>query len=326
MRVVAVLALPGVVGFDLMVPCQVFGSASDRVRRYAVRVCAAPGAGTTTRRYGELSFDAPFGLEGLDDADLIVVPGYDLRLRIPPEALDALTKAAARGVTIASICTGAFALAATGLLDGLRVTTHWQYAAHLQRLHPHVDVDPDALYVDNGRLLTSAGVAAGLDLCLYLVGRDHGASAAAETARSVVMPLHRDGGQAQFVAYTPPAADTAVAPLLDRLRKRLAEPLTLADMAAAGGLSVRSLQRRFADQLGTSPLQWLLRVRIDRARQLLETTDLPIDRVAGEVGFGSSVTLRHHFGRVTGVSPSAYRAAFHARSPSQWADAAVRTG
>jgi len=322
MRVVAVLAVPGVVGFDLMVPCQVFGAASDRVRRYAVRVCGAPGAGSTTRRYGALEFTAPFGLDGLDDADLIVVPGYDLRLTVPEAALDALRRAHERGATIASICTGAFVLAAAGLLDGLRVTTHWQYAGYLKRLHPAVDVDPDALYVDNGRLLTSAGVAAGLDLCLYLVGRDHGAAAAAETARSVVMPLHREGGQAQFVSYTPPDADTAVAPLLDRLRGRLAEPLTLAEMAAAGGLSVRSLQRRFADQLGTSPLQWLLRARIDRARQLLETTDLPVDRVAAEVGFGSPVTLRHHFGRVTGVSPSAYRAAFKA----QWADAAVRAG
>ncbi|GIJ49961.1 AraC family transcriptional regulator [Virgisporangium aliadipatigenens] len=312
MRVVAVLALPGVVGFDLMVPCVVFGAASDRVRRYEVRVCAAPGAGSTTRRYGGLTFRAPFGLDGLDDADLVVVPGYDLRIPEPPAALDALRRTARRA-TVASICTGAFALAAAGLLDGLRATTHWQYAALLKERHPRVEVAADALYLDNGSLLTSAGVAAGLDLCLYLVGRDHGAAVAAETARTVVMPLHRDGGQAQYVAYTPPADATAIAPLLDRLRARLGEPLTLASMAAAGGMSVRSLQRRFADQVGSSPLQWLLRARIDRARQLLETTDLPIDRVAAEVGFGSPVTLRHHFGRVVGVAPTAYRATFQGK-------------
>jgi len=250
----------------------------------------------------------------LGPRDLVIVPGYaDVHTDPPSTVLDALHAAAASGARIASICTGAFALAATGLLDGLRVTTHWRYARLLAHRFPALDVDPAALYIDNGQFLTAAGVAAGLDLCLHLLRRDHGAALAADTARLIVMPLQRDGGQAQFVSHPPPDDGTTLQPLLAWIEQRLHEPLTLPMIGRQAGTSVRSLHRRFRSQLGTSPLQWLLRARIQRARHLLETTDLSVERVASEAGFGSAVTMRHHFGRLVGTAPQGYRSAFRPR-------------
>ncbi|WP_280181344.1 GlxA family transcriptional regulator, partial [Nocardia farcinica] len=217
------------------------------------------------------------------------------------------------GTRIASICTGTFPLAATGLLDGLRATTHWAAAEALARAHPAVTVDPDVLYVDNdGRVLTSAGAAAGLDLCLHLVRRDYGSAVAADAARLAVMPLEREGGQAQFiVAPLPPApSGSALEPLLIWLQDNLSRPLTLGEIAAHAGTSTRTLLRQFRDQTGTTPLRWLHRARIHRAQHLLETTDHTVERIATQVGFGSPTTFRERFTRVTGVTPHAYRRSF----------------
>ncbi|NEA23205.1 GlxA family transcriptional regulator [Actinomadura bangladeshensis] len=316
-HVVAVLALDGVVAFDLAVPGQVFGvtSTPDGVPLYETRVCTPPGGVQTSAMLGRMRVDTPFGLDALAAAGTIVVPGHeDVRSDPPAEVLDALREAASRGARIASICVGAFVLAAAGLLDGRRATTHWRYASALARRFPDVEVDPSVLYVDGGQVLTSAGVAAGIDLCLHLVRRDHGSAAAAHTARRIVMPPQRDGGQAQFIRHEdPPDGDAALQPTLAWLEANLHRPLTLDDIARHASVSVRTLTRRFREQAGTTPQQWLARARVHRAQQLLESTDLPVERVAAEAGFGSPVTLRAHFARRVGASPLAYRSAFRAR-------------
>jgi transcriptional regulator GlxA family with amidase domain len=307
---VAVLALPGVIAFDLATPIEVFGRTRlpDGRSAYQVRICAAEpeiDAGAFTLR-------APWGLDALAEADTIILPGTaDPTAPIPPEVLDALCSAAARGTRIASICAGAFILAATGLLDGHRATTHWLATAPLAARHPGIAVDPDVLYVDNGQFLTSAGAAAGLDLCLHLIRRDHGAAVAADAARLSVMPLERAGGQAQFIVHEPPTPDGAtLEPLLRWMQDNAERELTLDDLAARAGLSTRTLNRRFREQTGTTPLQWLHRVRVHHAQYLLETTTHPVDRIAGQVGFGSPTAFRDRFKRLTGTSPQAYRRAF----------------
>ena len=206
-------------------------------------------------------------------------------------------------------------LAATGLLDGQRATTHWRWAGELARRHPAVTVDPNVLFVDNGQLLTSAGIAAGLDLCLHMVRRDHGAAVAVETARDLVMPLQRDGGQAQFIVNADPVDAGSLQRTLEWMERNLDQPMTLDDIAGRARMSIRTLNRQFRLQTGTTPHQWLRRTRIRRAQELLETTELPIDRIAEHSGFGSPVTFRVHFTRQTGISPRAYRNAFQARSP-----------
>ncbi|WP_240810032.1 GlxA family transcriptional regulator [Actinomadura sp. WMMA1423] len=317
MHVVAVLALDGVVAFDLAVPGQVFGvtTTSEDVPLYETRVCAPPGGVETSAVLGRIRVEAPFGLDALAAADTIVVPGHDdVRSEPPAAVLDALRDAATRGARIASICVGAFVLAAAGLLDGRRATTHWRFADELARRFPGVDLDPSVLYVDGGQVLTSAGVAAGIDLCLHMVRRDHGSATAARTARRIIMPPQRDGGQAQFIRHDdPPDARAALQPLLAWLEANLHRPLTLDDIARHASVSVRTLTRRFRDQTGTTPQQWLSRARVHRAQQLLESTDLPVERVAAEAGFGSPVTLRAHFSRRVGASPLAYRSAFRGR-------------
>ncbi|MFC6886668.1 MULTISPECIES: GlxA family transcriptional regulator [Actinomadura] len=316
-HVVAVLAMDGVVPFDLSVPCQVFGSAPgpDGAPLYETRVCAQTPGVVTSAAFGRMRLETPWGLDTLARADTVVVPGHDDFLAEPPPAvLDALRAAAERGARLASICVGAFALAASGLLDGRRATTHWVHAAALAHRHPRVEVDPAVLFVDEGDLLTSAGIAAGIDLCLHLVRRDHGSETAARTARYVVMPLQRDGGQAQFIRHEDPRdTGTALQPTLAWLEANLHRPLTLDDIARQAATSVRTLTRRFRAQVGTTPLKWLARARVLRAQQLLESTDLPVERVAAEAGFGSPVTLRAHFARAVGASPQAYRSAFRAR-------------
>jgi transcriptional regulator GlxA family with amidase domain len=316
-HVVAVLALDGVVAFDMAVPCQVFGSTTTTgdLPLYETRVCTRPGGAATSAALGRMRLETPFGLDALSTADTIVVPGHEDAEADPPgEVLDALRAAADRGARIASICVGAFVLAAAGLLDGRRVTTHWHYARRLARRHPRVEVDPAVLYVDDGQVLTSAGVAAGIDLCLHVVRRDHGAAMAARTARRIVMAPQRDGGQAQFIRYEDPLdGEPALQRTLAWLEANLHCPLTLDDIARHAAISVRTLTRRFREQAGTTPLQWLARARVRRAQELLESTDLPVERVAAESGFGSPVTLRAHFARSIGASPQAYRNAFRAR-------------
>jgi transcriptional regulator GlxA family with amidase domain len=311
MHTVAVLALDQVIPFDLSTPIEVFTRTRlpDGRPGYRVRVCAEReeiDAGAFTLR-------PRWGLDALRDADTVVVPGVSDPTALPsPEVCDALRSAAADGTRIASICTGTFPLAATGLLDGLRVTTHWLAAGLLASRHPRLDVDPDVLYVDNGRILTSAGAAAGLDLCLHMIRRDYGSAVAADAARLSVMPLEREGGQAQFIAYdhTPTPQGSALESLLEWLRANLGRELTLADIAAQAGTSTRTLIRRFREQTGTTPLQWLHRARIRQAQHLLETTGHSVERIGSQVGFGSPTAFRDRFKRTTGVSPQAYRRTF----------------
>lgn len=310
MHTVAIVALEGVVPFDLSIPTEVFGRVRlpDGSAGYEVRVCGV----TPEVHAGAFRVKTHHGLGALARADTIVLPGTaDVSAPIPPRLINALRAAARRGTRIASICSGAFILAATGLLDGLRATTHWLAAEELARRHPAIQVDPNVLYVDNGQLLTSAGAAAGLDLCLHLVRLDHGSAVAADAARMSVMPLERDGGQSQFITHAPPSPEGAsLEPLLRWMEHHLHRPLTLQALARKAAMSERTLSRRFREQTGTTPLQWLLRARVRRAQHLLETTGQSVEAVAEAVGFGSPTTFREHFQRFVTTSPLAYRRAF----------------
>ncbi|MER5568501.1 helix-turn-helix domain-containing protein [Streptomyces goshikiensis] len=311
MHTVAVLALDGVIPFDLSTPIEVFSRTRLPGGRpaYRVRVCAP----TPEVDAGAFALRAPWPLEALAEADTIVLPGVaDLDAPLPPEVLDALRRAAGRGTRIASICVGAFVLAATGLLDGLRATTHWMAAPTLAARYPGIEVDADVLYIDNGQLLTSAGAAAGLDLCLHLIRRDHGSAVAADAARLSVMPLEREGGQAQFIVHEQPPTPhgSELEPLLSWMEENVHHELTLDEIAGRAGMSTRTLNRRFREQTGTSPLQWLHRARIRQAQYLLENTGHPVERIASQVGFGSPTAFRDRFRRVAGTSPNAYRRAF----------------
>jgi transcriptional regulator GlxA family with amidase domain len=305
-RVVALVATE-VVAFDLATPAQVFGREPDL---YAWAVCApVPGAVPT-----ENGFDivVSHGLEALAQADTVIVPGIsdDGTWPLPAVALDALRAAAERGARVASICTGAFVLAAAGLLDGRRATTHWRYASLLAREFPRVTVDPGVLYVDEGDVLTSAGVVAGVDLCLHMVRRDRGAEAANAIARRMVVAAHRDGGQAQYVERPLPVGGSGLAGTRAWMEERLAEPLTVDAMARHAGYSPRSFARRFRAETGTTPLQWLIMRRVAEAQRLLEGSDCAVEEVAARCGFGAAVALRQHFGRVVGTSPTSYRRTF----------------
>ncbi|WP_413809297.1 GlxA family transcriptional regulator [Streptomyces sp. OE57] len=311
MHTVVILALDQVIPFDLATPIEVFTRTRlpDGREPYRVRVCApAPAV-----HAGVFTLQAPYGLEALAEADTIVVPGRgDPLLPVPDEVIEALRDAAGRGTRIASICSGAFILAATGLLDGLRATTHWLGGALLAELHPKIQVDPDVLYVDNGQFLTSAGAAAGLDLCLHIIRRDHGSAVAADAARLSVMPLEREGGQAQFIVHDQPPVPrgSLFEPLLRWMEDNAGRDLTLNEIAAHVGMSTRTLNRRFREHTGTTPLQWLHRARIRQAQYLLEATTHPVERIASQVGFGSPTSFRDRFKRVVGTSPHSYRSAF----------------
>jgi transcriptional regulator GlxA family with amidase domain len=241
-----------------------------------------------------------------------VVPGVTrYEEPVPEQVLDLLRRAHARGARIASVCTGAFVLAAAGLLDGLRATTHWATAEDLARSYPLVRVDPSVLYVDNDNILTSAGMAAGLDMCLHIVRHDYGAAVAADAARSVVMPLERDGGQAQFIAHPDPiSAGTGLQSTLSWMQDNLDRPLALVDIARHARIGVRTLHRRFREQTGSTPMQWLIKQRLHQAQQYLETTSMSVEEVARRSGFGTAIVLRQHFARHLGASPLAYRRAF----------------
>ncbi|MGK3994333.1 GlxA family transcriptional regulator [Sorangium sp. So ce1024] len=314
MHRVAIVAFDAVVAFDLSIPTQVFGLVRLPNGRpaYEVRVCAAAKEVDA----GAFRLRVRHGLEEVRRADTVIVPGItDIDRPVPERLLRAVRGAAGAGARVASICSGAFVLAATGLLDGRRATTHWLGAGELARRFPRVEVDPSVLYVDGGQVLTSAGAAAGLDLCLHMVRRDHGAAVAAEAARLSVVPLERDGGQAQFIVHAPPTADgCSLRRVLDWMEENLHKEIALGDIARRAAMSVRSLNRHFKEQTGTTPLQWLLRARVRRAQLLLETTARSVERVASDVGFGSVAAFRQHFHRMAGTSPQAYRSAFRSRT------------
>ncbi len=306
-RVVA-LVCPVQSTFELGCAAEVFGT--DRVgvpQHYQFEVCTeTPGPVPTSAGY---AMSVPRGLSALASADTVIIPGWaPFGAPLSARVRRALLRAHARGARLVSICSGVFALARTGLLDGRTATTHWVRAAQLQQEFPRIRVEPDVLYVDHGDVATSAGAGAGIDLCLHLVRRDHGAGYAALIARHMVMPPHRDGGQLQY-APPPPPAD-ALDGLLDWAAARLATPLSVDELAAQLNISPRTLARRFADQLGTSPGAWLLSRRVTEARTLLEETDLPVEAIAARVGLTSAVNLRRRFHAQVGTTPGAYRRAF----------------
>jgi transcriptional regulator GlxA family with amidase domain len=308
---VVALALPTVEAFDLAIPAQVFAD-PGLPRRYDFTVCA-PAAGLVRSTAG-YSVHAEHGLEALAGADTVVVPGY-LPLEDPGERVCAALRAAAsRGARMVSVCTGAFALAAAGLLDHRQATTHWQYADQLAARYPAVKVDPDVLWVDEGTVLTSAGLAAGIDLCVELVRADHGSEAAVSVARRrLVVAPHRDGGQAQWLVRPLPAPGEGLAATCQWALEHLADPLTVADLARHAGWAPRTLARHFTEQTGLAPQRWLAAARIREARRLLEATDLPVEVIAARCGLGAAANLRVHLARDAGVTPTAYRAAYQGR-------------
>ena len=280
---------------------------------YEFAVCAAERG--PLRATGGIELRVRHSLRLLDGADTIVIPGWrDPAEAPPPPLLKQLRAAAARGARLCSICSGVFVLAAAGVLDGRRATTHWRYAAQLAASYPRIRVEPNALYVDEGRVLTSAGSAAGLDMLLHLVRSDFGAKIANQVAQRLVLPPHRDGGQAQFVPR-PLAADGRgrLARLMDFVRARPGEPHTVASLAARAAMSPRTLQREFTASTGLAPHRWLVAERIERAKELLETTRLSAQGIAARVGLGSAESLRHHFRRRVGTTPGQYRRRFSRR-------------
>ncbi|MET9894744.1 helix-turn-helix domain-containing protein [Streptomyces sp. NPDC006465] len=313
MDTVALAVTDGMLHFELALAYEVFGSAPDAVPGpwYDIAVC-----GSDAVRVGRFLLEPDHGLDHLARADTVIVPGWaDVDQDPPADLVDAVRAAHEAGARIASLCTGAFVLAAAGLLDGKRATTHWAHTQELAARHPQVQVDPDVLYVDNGSVLTSAGKAAAMDLCLHLVRLDHGSSVANTVARRLVVPPHRDGGQAQFVTTPVPARDNhPLAELFPWVIERLDHPLTVEDLARQARMSSRNLGRHFRSVTGTTPLQWLLTQRIRHAQELLETTDAGVDTIAAATGMGTATTLRRHFNRTVGVPPDAYRRTFRSRT------------
>lgn len=308
---VAVLVLEGAKPLDVGIPAQVFSNRPSMP--YEVRVCGA-ASGPVTGGDG-LSYYVAEGLEALEHADTIFIPGYrEPATTEPPIAVvEALQAAHERGARIAAISTGAFALAATGLLDGKRATTHWHYTKALAARHPLVLVDENVLFVDEGDVLTSAGAASGIDLCLHLVRRDHGVGLSNHVARRLVAAPYRSGGQAQYVPRSvPEPLGDLFASTREWVLEHVAERLTLEVLARNARVSARTLSRRFVDDTGNTPMQWVLRARVDLARELLESTDLGVEQIADRVGLGTGANLRLHFQRILGTSPTEYRHTFSA--------------
>jgi transcriptional regulator GlxA family with amidase domain len=308
---VTVVVFDGVAPFELGVACDVFGDDHGGPTLYTLSVCAAVPSVTTDAGF---SIQAPLGLEAMATARTIVVPPTELAEQVPRAVLVALREARSRGARLLSLCTGAFVLAAAGLLDGHAATTHWSECAELARRYPRVRVDPRVLYVDEGDLLTSAGSAASIDLCLHVVRRDFGAEVATRFARDLVVPPHRDGGQAQYIDAPMPTRDASdlFGGTINWMRTHLDEDLTVSDLAGRAAMSPRTFARRFAASTGTTPYQWIARERVRFAQRLLETTDLPIEAIARQSGLGSAANLRKQFSRALATSPHVYRRTFSA--------------
>lgn len=308
--VVTILA-PGANPFEFSVACEVFGLRRPELGPplYEHRLAAVT---RPIEINGGWHLDTPYGLEALEDAHTIVVPASPMERPVPDELLEALRAAYARGARLLSFCSGVFALAAAGVLDGRPAATHWMYTDELARRHPTIRVDPDVLYVDDGQVLTSAGTAAGIDLALHVVRMDHGAEVANHIARRMVVPPHREGGQAQFALAPVPRTvdDDPLSPVVTWMLDHLDEQLTVPQLARMAAMSPRTFARRFRETMGTTPLRWLHHQRVARTQELLEVTDLPIDVIAHRVGFGTATNLREHFRRVTSTTPAAYRQTF----------------
>ena len=327
MHRVAVVAFDGIHAFDLAMPLQVFSTAHSLQREpgelfgprlYDVRVCG-DGRDLTVTGVGGVEmyrYTPPYPLADAIDADTIIVIGVAGGADPPPDVLDLVRAAHDRGIRIASISSGgARVLAASGLLDGRRTATHWSRARLLAERYPQVRVDTDVLFIDHGDVLTSAGAASGIDLCLHMIHQDFGSAVSADVARHMVVPPQREGGQAPYIAHPVPADDHgSLEPTMRWLRERLGEPVTLAEIASYLGTSPRTVNRRFREQTGTTPLQWLLRQRVHRAQELLETTDLSIEAISHHCGFGTSIAMRQQFNKHIKTSPSTYRQNFRTRT------------
>ncbi|MEU5088245.1 helix-turn-helix domain-containing protein [Streptomyces sp. NPDC021356] len=311
---VAAVLLDGVHPFELGVVCEVFGidRSDDGLPVYDFAVVSAEGPSLGTH-VGGLSVATPYGLDRLDEADLIAVPaGNDFASRVyPPELLAALRRAVDRGSRVLSVCSGVFVLGAAGLLQGRRCAVHWHHAAELSRQYPHATVEPDVLYVDEDPVITSAGTAAGIDACLHIVRKEQGPEVANKIARRMVVPPHRDGGQAQYIERPLPKSrcDT-VGEVLVWMERHLGEEVTVEQLAARAHMSPRTFARRFQQETGTTPYRWILRQRVLLAQDLLEATDETMDAIADRAGFGTAAALRHQFVRALGTTPNAYRRAF----------------
>lgn len=323
---VVALAYDGLCAFEFSCAAEVFGLARPEFGTdwYRFETCSASGR-RVVGQYG-MSMAVNGGLDRLAAAGTVIVPGWQgIDVPVPERTLDALRQAHARGARLISICSGSFVLAATGLLDEKRATTHWRYANALQSRYPRVTVDAGVLYVDEGSILTSAGSAAGLDLCLHLVRRDYGPAIANHVARRLVIAPHREGGQAQFIeAPVGKSERNSMSSLLDTLRQRLDEPVRIAELAQWAAMSERTLLRRFQAATGVTPAEWITRLRMDRARELLESTGLSIEQIAGRSGLGTATTMRHHFRKKVGVSPAEYRKRFSQAEPGTGSPAFMR--
>lgn len=310
MYTVVVLALPDAIAFDMATPIEAFGRVRLSDGRPGYRLLVAGHEKSV--QAGPLTIAVDEGLDALERADLIVVPGRnDPSVPTPPVVLAALREASARGTRIASICVGAFTLAEAGLLDDRRATTHWFASEAFTSRFPQVRLDLDVLYVDDGTVLTSAGAVSGIDLCLHIVQRDYGSAVAADAARLAVAPLHRPGGQAQYIVRNRPTPRmSALGDTLAWIERNAHRDVTLADIASVAGVSTRTVTRRFQDETGQSPMQWVSGVRIRHAQELLETTDHTVDRIAAQTGFSTTSNFRAQFGQLLGVTPGAYRTVF----------------
>jgi len=310
---VVVLALDGVYPFELGMPDRVFAGVEGA---YEVVTCAATDDRTVATN-ADFTITVGHGPEALESADTVVVPPYDIHLITAdlPETVRAALARIRPGTRIVSICTGAFTLAAAGLLDGRPATTHWALADVFRRMFPQVALDPEVLFIDDGDVLTSAGAASGIDVCLHVVRSDHGSAVANQVARRCVVPPWREGGQAQYIAQPMPLeGSSGTSATRAWALERLDRPLALRELATHARMSPRTFARRFQEETGTSPGRWLIQQRVHRARHLLETSDLPVDRIASEVGFATGASLRQHLHAAIGVSPQAYRNTFRVRS------------
>jgi AraC family transcriptional activator FtrA len=309
---VVALAYDGLCAFEFGCAAEVFGLARPELGPgwYSFETCSLGGRRIHGQYGTSMAVDA--GLERLAEAGTVMIPGWQgVDVPVPEAIIEALRKAHARGARLLSICSGSFVLAASGLLDGKRATTHWRYAGALQARYPLIQVDPDVLYVDQGQILTSAGSAAGLDLCLHIVRRDFGAAVANQVARRLVISPHRDGGQAQFLATPVDRRERGpLATVLERVQRRLHQRITIAEMARWAAMSERTLVRRFHATTGLPPGGWIIHQRLARAKDLLERSPLTIEQVAVRTGLGTAMTMRHHFRKRVGLNPVAYRKQF----------------